>query len=141
MNLLRSPSSLSEFDWHWRCVVRLQLKLLRHLLLDCGDSQPVLERPGLVASRNLRGRLAPSSRTTFAVDACGPFFNAVRDASNWSSIVQSVSACLVPIPSSSLTDLACPATNTPLSSPRYGIVSFSMRSVVEMSSTPLPAFS
>ena len=32
--------------------------------------------------------------------------NTVRDASNWSSIVPSVSACLVPIPSSNMTDLA-----------------------------------
>ena len=59
---------------------------------------------------------------------------------NWSSIVPSASACLVPIPSSSLTDLACPATNTPLSSPRYDIFSFAMRPAVEMSSTHLPAF-
>ena len=33
--------------------------------------------------------------------------------------VPSVSARLVPVPSSSMTDLACPVTNTPLSSPRY----------------------
>ena len=65
----------------------------------------------------------------------------VRDTSNLSSIVPSVSACLVPIPSSSMTDLACPATNTPLSSPRYDIFSFAMRPAVEMSSTHLPAFS
>ena len=71
----------------------------------------------------------------------GRFFKYRPTRFKWSSSVPSVSACLVPIPSSSMTDLACPATNTPLSSPRYDIVSFAMRSAEETSSKPPPASS
>ena len=89
-----------------------------------------------------------SNRTTFVVDACstnnctrrGRFFK-YRPRRFKLVIDCSVCFCMsLAILSSSMTALACPATNTPLSSLRYGIVSFAMRSFVEMSSTPLPAF-
>ena len=83
------------FDCHsLRCVVRLQLRLLRHvrrerrLLLDCGDSQPVLESPGLVASRNLRGRLARSPYQNLGV-VC---FQLPNDVSGVTSTERSESA-------------------------------------------------
>ena len=78
-------------------------------------------------------------RTT--VQVLDVFSNTDRDASNWSSIVPSASAYLSPTLSSNTTDLACLATNTRLSSPRFDTVLFAMRPIVGISSTHPPAFS
>ena len=84
----------------------------------------------------------PYGRSTFAVDVCSmnncTFL--VQDASNWSSIVRSVSACLLPAPLLSMTDLVCLATEYAASSLRHDNVPFAMRPTLETSPTTPPAF-